>query len=314
MIDLHVHTTCSDGTLTPAQVVALASDRGLRALAVTDHDTVNGVAAASEEGARTGVEVIAGLEISVQWDRGILHILGYFVNPDHPRLLDVLDFLRRGRDARTPKMVEKLRKLDVPISVEEVEIEAKGGIVGRPHLANVLLRKGLVRHRQEAFDRYLKKGAPAYVEKIKLPPFQAIEAILDAGGIPVMAHPYSLEVGTSNGLEAVLEDLIPLGLRGIEVYYPRHTKEQTQAFLDIAKKKDLLITGGTDFHGANKPDVELGVFPHPYGTLPYSLLQDLKDSIALPFASSSVDSTRITSLHKPTPDSEALAKSGTRRS
>jgi len=277
MIDLHVHTTSSDGTLTADEVVALAGAIGLRAIAVTDHDTVAGVCEAKQAGERIGLEVVSGVEISAQSDRGILHVLGYFVQPDHPELIETLDSLRQGREERTPKILTKLRGLRVAVSLEEVNEEAAGGVPGRPHIARVLKRKNYVGTLQEAFDRYLKRGAAAYVQKRKLQPDEALRIIRAAGGIPVMAHPYSLLGRGASALEALIKRLIPLGLLGIEAYYPKHTPEQTELFLELARKHGLLISGGTDFHGANKPDIELGVIPG-HSPLPYSLLERLKEA------------------------------------
>jgi 3',5'-nucleoside bisphosphate phosphatase len=276
MIDLHVHTTMSDGTFTPEEVVSLAARRSLKAIAITDHDTVAGVAPAQAEGERICVEVVPGVEISTQWPGGILHILGYFVRPDDPRLIESLGYLVEKREERVPQIVSLLRENGVWITDKEVERESAGGVPGRPHVARVMLHRGVVRSVQEAFDRYLKRGAPAYVEKVKLGPRTAIELITSAGGVPVMAHPYSLNAVTPKHLEDVLSELIQAGLMGIEAYYPRHSREQTVMYVELARKLGLATTGGTDFHGANKPDIKLGVIPGQ-PPLPYGLLQKLKE-------------------------------------
>ncbi len=275
MIDLHVHTNASDGTKAPAEVVRLAAAKGLRAIAITDHDTVEGVAEAVAEGKAVGVEVVPGVEISADFRRGILHILGYFVRTDDPALLESLGRLKQGREERTPKILSKLQRLSVDISVEEVNREAGCGVTGRPHIAKVLARKHYVSSMQEAFDRYLRRGAAAYVEKLKLPPEDALQLIIQAGGLPVVAHPHTLLNDGLAGLEEIIKDLIPLGLQGIEAFYPAHTADQTSRFLNLAKKYDLAITGGTDYHGSNKPDVELGVIPGQPPP-PYELLERLK--------------------------------------
>ncbi|MBI5571930.1 MAG: PHP domain-containing protein [Desulfomonile tiedjei] len=278
MIDLHVHTVISDGTFSPQHVVRLASKRGLKAIAVTDHDTVAGVAPAQDEGRHLGLEVVPGVELSAHSERGILHILGYFVRIDEPDLLESLDFLSRGRRERIPKILSKLERNDVFVSNDEVESEAVGGVPGRPHLAAIMLRKGYVSARQEAFDRFLKKGAPAYVEKVKLAPQDAIEVLRKAGGVPVLAHPYSLGEEDPHRLEEIVRALMEYGLMGLEAYYSRHTLKQTGTYLDLARRLDLVITGGSDFHGANKPGVELGVIPHG-GPLPYRILECLKEAV-----------------------------------
>lgn len=264
----------SDGTFSPQEIVQIASRKGLRAIAITDHDTVKGVSQAQKEGSTAGVEVVAGVEISTQCTEGILHLLGYFLDIHDQDLNAALELLRIGRMERVPRIVSKLREQDVVISEEEVHQEASGGVPGRPHVANVLLQKGQVRTLQQAFDRYLKRGAPAYVEKVKLPPAEAIEVIIRAGGVPVIAHPYSLKKDHPDTLEEFVKNLADIGLGGIEAYYPRHTPKQTNKYLELASKLDLVATGGTDFHGSNKPGVKLGVIPGR-GPLPYSILEEL---------------------------------------
>ncbi len=274
MIDLHVHTTASDGALSPVDVVRTAAAIGLTALAVTDHDTLEGLAPAAAEGLKQGVEVIAGLEISAKWDRGILHILGYFVDTENPDLKDALYFLKTGREERTPKILDRLSALNVHVTLDEVNKESGNGVPGRPHIAAILVRKGYVRDIQEAFDRFLRKGAPAYEDKVKLPPMEAVELIAQAGGIPVLGHPYSLRE-EKPGVERIVTSLVDHGLQGLEVYYPKHTAEQTAVYLKIARRLGLAVTGGSDFHGANKPNVELGIIPG-YSPLPYSMVEDLR--------------------------------------
>lgn len=160
MIDLHVHTNFSDGTLSPENVVQRAKRRGLTAIAITDHDTLAGIAKALDEGQRIGIEVVPGVEISVLTERGNLHMLGYFIDPGHQELADTLEFLRNGRKDRIPRMLRKLAACDMPISPEEIDREALGGVPGRPHVANVMIYKGYVRSIPEAFEKYLRKGAP----------------------------------------------------------------------------------------------------------------------------------------------------------
>lgn len=275
MIDLHVHTTMSDGTVSPQDVVEHAARMGLRAIAITDHDTLAGVLPAQQEGLARGVEVIAGVEISCQWPTGILHVLGYFVDTDDAQLLECLDHLKQGRVNRIPQILARLRECGIAISVEEVDRMAEGGVPGRPHVAGVMVRKGVVKRLQEAFDRYLAKGAPAYVQKQKVQPSEAVRVISAAGGLPVLAHPHSLDENNRDRLAGILEELIRHGLRGIEAYCPRHTPERTRTYIELARELGLLVTGGSDFHGTNKPEIALGVFPGT-GRLPYSIVDDLK--------------------------------------
>ena len=265
----------SDGSLSPAEVVRRSAEKGLQAIAITDHDTVAGIAEAQAEGFRAGVEVVSGVEMSVQWNPGIVHILGFFIRPDDAELLESLAYLGKGRQDRIPKILSKLSDCGVHLSVEEVARESGGGVPGRPHVANVMVRRGHVSEVQEAFDLYLGKGAPAYVKKTKILPGEAIRVIKKAGGLPVLAHPYTLDEQDGGHLEAIIQGFVREGLEGIEVYYPKHSAEQTKAYLHLALELDLAVTGGTDFHGANKPEVELGVFPGR-GPLPYSILQDMK--------------------------------------
>jgi 3',5'-nucleoside bisphosphate phosphatase len=278
MIDLHVHTKASDGTLSPEEVVRHAASKGLKAIAITDHDTLDGLPRAQFEGARHGIEVISGIEISAHWDNGILHILGYYVDLEHAGLKKSLDFLQNGRHERIPKIILKLAAHKIHISPAEVEFEVSGGVPGRPHVANVMVKKGYVKNVQEAFDLYLKRGAPAYVDKAKLSPTEAMRVIADAAKLCVLAHPYSLDIESPEQFERIIKTFMPYGLRGIEAYYPKHTSSQTEFFLNMASKLNLAVTGGTDFHGSNKPEIEIGTWPE-IGALPYSILLDLKKKI-----------------------------------
>jgi predicted metal-dependent phosphoesterase TrpH len=203
-------------------------------------------------------------------------MLGYFVCTEDHDMLQVLDSLRKDRQKRILKIVSKLNDHHISVTVDEVDKEAAGGVPGRPHVANVMVNKGHVATLQEAFDRYLGKGAAAYVEKKKLSPLEAVRLITDAGGVPVLAHPYSLDEPDWDELERIVRELVIVGLKGIEVYYPKHTPDQTDLFLRLAKKLDLAITGGTDFHGANTPNTQMGILPGEK-MLPCSILDELKE-------------------------------------
>jgi hypothetical protein len=276
VIDLHIHTTCSDGTLTPSQVVHHAVELGLQAIAITDHDTVEGTAPAQEAARTTGIQVVPGVELSLQWRPGILHLLGYFPDTSNAELLSVLNRLTRARTRRIPQIVDRLRAVGVRITSDDVYRCAAGGAPGRPHVAGVLVSRGYVSSLQQAFDQFLKKGRPAYVSKEKLVPEEALEILVRAQGLPVIAHPYSLLEAGISALDGIIRDLKPLGLQGIEAYYPRHSIEQTRLFEDVALRHGLIVSGGTDFHGANKPDIKMGrVAAGP--PLPVTILGNLKD-------------------------------------
>ncbi len=258
-IDLHTHSTASDGTYAPAAVVELAHENGLSAIALTDHDTIAGVAEASAKAKQLGIDFLPGIEISAEFPApGTLHILGYGVNPASEVLRDLTTTLLAGRDNRNPKIVEKLNALGFEITIDEVESEAGGQVVGRPHIAAVMLRKGQVKSIKEAFDKYLAQGAAAYFDKERLTPRRAIELIQGSGGVAVLAHPVQLRTTNDAQLDRTLKDLVDLGLAGIEVYHSDHDEHLVRKYRDLAKKYGLLQTGGSDFHGRNKPTVALG--------------------------------------------------------
>lgn len=257
LIDLHVHTTASDGTMTPEEVVFHAAAQGLKAIAITDHDTVAGIPEALEAGIRAGIEVVPGVELSVKYP-GEMHILGYYIDCQNPILDRGLDLLSLYRSERNPQMVRKLQNLGCQISMEEVTNEASGGIIGRPHYAAIMVRKGFVRDFADAFELYLGVGKPAYVEKDKLTPGQGIEMIVAAGGIPVLAHPKYLQLSDNIGLDNLVQELKQHGLGGIEVFYSENTPDETERYFSLAIDHGLAVTGGTDFHGSIKPELKIG--------------------------------------------------------
>lgn len=256
--DLHMHSTHSDGTLSPRQLVTTAIEKGLCAIAVTDHDTFSGVAEAQAAGAEMGVRVISGVEISVEYGSKTVHMLGYCFDAGVEKLRTGLDQILAGRNARNVKIVRKLNELGMAVTLEEIEDEAGGTVVGRPHIANVLIRRGYVKERQEAFDKYLAKGAAAYEERLKFSPVDAVGMIRKAGGVAVLAHPKYVPLQPAEDIEAVVKTLVDAGLGGIECHYSTHTPEETARYLELAEKYNLIVTGGTDFHGANKPDIQMG--------------------------------------------------------
>src|SRR5512136_2590301 len=212
-VDLHLHTTASDGVLSPSQVVRYAKTKGLQAIAITDHDTIEGCEEGLSEGERVGFEVIPGIEISADHSPGSMHILGFFLDIHHPPLKERLKYLQKARAERNPKMVAKLNQLGIEITYEEVMKASGGGQVGRPHFANVLLEKKIVRNFQEAFDRFLKKGAPAYVDKFRFTSKEALHFIREARGVAVLAHPNTLGMGGYPELEKLVLQLVEEGLK-----------------------------------------------------------------------------------------------------
>ncbi len=257
-IDLHLHTTHSDGSYSTREVMAFAKQAGLTALAITDHDIVEGIPEATAIGEELGIEVIPGVEISSRLGESELHILGYFLNWTDPLLAQRLQTLRDSRHLRNPKIVQRLNELGVPITYEEVRALAGTESVGRPHIARLLMEKGIVTSAKEAFDRYLANGRPAFVDRELPEPAEAVQWIREAGGVPVLAHPTWVRT-SADGLRVLVRELKAAGLGGMEVHYSTHTPSQTTEYLDLAKQCDLLVTGGSDFHGVTKPDIEVGI-------------------------------------------------------
>ena len=258
-VDLHCHSTASDGTSPPREVARLAKSSGLTALALTDHDTVAGCAEAGDEARQLGLDFLPGIEISAEYPSpGTMHILGYGVDPENPALKSLTETLLAGRDNRNPRIVEKLNELGVAVTMAEWENEAKGTVLGRPQLAAILMRKGYVSSIKQAFDKYLGQGCPAYFDKERLTPKQAFERIGASGGIAVLAHPVQLRTGNDAELERVVKGLVDLGLAGLEVIHSDHDAAWVEKCSRLADKFGLVKTGGSDFHGSNKKDIHLG--------------------------------------------------------
>jgi 3',5'-nucleoside bisphosphate phosphatase len=258
-VDLHCHSTASDGTYAPGDVVALAVSSGLSALALTDHDTIGGVAEAAEAAKKAGLDFLPGIEISCDVPRpATMHLLGYGIDPVSPVLLDLTTRLIEGRNDRNPRIIRKLNELGVAITMEELEKEAGGTVIGRPHIAAILLRKGYVSSIKQAFDKYLAQGAPAYFDKERLTSKQAIELVQQSGGIAVLAHPVQLRTENDGQLERIVKDLVDLGLAGLEVIHSDHDAALVEKYTKLADRYGLIKTGGSDFHGTNKKNINLG--------------------------------------------------------
>lgn len=272
-IDLHTHSTASDGTYTPTELVKAAKKVGLTAMALTDHDTMEGVPEALETGVKTGVEVIPGCELSVESKVGVLHVIGLWVDPYSERLKRVFEYIRERRAVRNELMVGKLQKLGFDITMEEVQGQATG-TVGRPHIARIMLEKGYVKSFDEAFNGYLGKKGKAYFPKDNISQEEAFELLNFAGAMPILAHPFLLSPD-EEVLDREVGRLKEMGLQGIEVYYSSHTVDMTGFVKGLARKYDLLPSGGSDFHGSVKPEIQLGkgagkLFVH------HSVLDDMK--------------------------------------
>jgi 3',5'-nucleoside bisphosphate phosphatase len=262
-IDLHIHSTASDGTLTPTEIVIMAHRQNLAAIALTDHDTIAGVEEARLSAKKYGVEFVSGIEISTNPPKGFnlkgsLHILGYGIRIDDPDLTAKLDRLQEARRNRNPKIIERLNRLGIDIKLSEVQEAVITGQLGRPHIARVMVKKGQATTINNAFGNYLGQGRPAYVDKFRIECAQAIEMIRQAGGVAVLAHPALIDIADQDSLGALIKKLTTFGMQGLEVYYPEHTQKDVAHYAALAKSAGLFETGGTDFHGSLKPDIRMG--------------------------------------------------------
>jgi predicted metal-dependent phosphoesterase TrpH len=283
-IDLHIHSTASDGTLTPAQIVDLACKKQLGAIAITDHDTIDGARQLSRIDIPPSLKVLSGVELSAApppfaSSSGSFHILGYGFNLEDDEMNRTLKRLQAARNNRNPEIVARLNRLGLPITLDEVFQEVGGGQAGRPHIARAMVRKGLVTTIDQAFDRYLAHGKPAYVDKFRISCRQAIEMIRAAGGLSVLAHPFLLGIETTADLENLVVALKDIGLEGIEVYYPEHPPRETAIYSALAERHGLLKTGGTDFHGDLIPEIQIGSGSGGF-FVPYMLFEQLQERLS----------------------------------
>ncbi|WP_052807435.1 PHP domain-containing protein [Risungbinella massiliensis] len=245
-VDLHSHTTASDGKLTPLELLQYAKEKGLSALAITDHDTIEGAIEAAKYTKEFQLEIIIGVELNTVWNQREIHMLGYFVDPDNPRLQEQLITQREMRIARSEKILARLQELGIALTVNDVLSELNFNSardILLPHIAELMVKKGFVSSKQEAFQRYIGKGKPAYVLPTALTPIEAIKLIQESGGVAVVAHPGIYQE------EGLLPDLVEAGLDGIEVYHPDHGADEREKYAKLAKSYRLIITGGSDFHG-----------------------------------------------------------------
>ncbi|UCG52727.1 MAG: PHP domain-containing protein [Candidatus Latescibacterota bacterium] len=268
-IDLHMHSTFSDGLITPAKLVDMAVEEGLAAISLTDHDCLDGVNEMLAAGRKKNIEILTGVELSSEFKGRDLHILGYGVDPNHPEFQDMLKRFRDTRHKRGLKIIEKLDKLGVSIDAEEVMAKSGKGSLGRPHIAAVLAERGYVSTPVQAFDRYIAEGGPAYVPKYKMTPSEAIKYIRMAGGLAFVAHP-GIFLENIDEMYALLEE----GFDGVEVYHPKHSSEIEKELTMIAEDYGLLISGGSDYHGFTTRDLPIGALD-----IPYEILQKIKDRL-----------------------------------
>lgn len=262
-VDLHIHTTASDGQMTPAEVVRLALERGLAAIALTDHDSMAGLAEARAAAEGTSLEVVPGVEISSDWPVGDFHILGLYVDPWDGPLHERLEAMRAARRHRARKILERLAALGIPLEWDEVVLSCNEGCaIGRLHIADAMVRRGYVSTVREAFQCYLGRYGPAYVPRLRMTPMEIIGLIRRAGGVAVLAHP------AASGVAEHIPTLASWGLQGVEVYAPDHSPEDVQVLLRLAHQHRLLVTGGSDFHGVDGGvGAPLGALDVPLGLL-----------------------------------------------
>ncbi len=263
LIDLHVHSTASDGLLSPSDVVALAASKCITVLGLTDHDTTQGIDEALAAGAAHGVEVIPGIELSTSVDAGELHMLGYLIDHHSLVLSARLSEFRESRRGRAVRIVEQLNEIGVDIELRRVQALAGAGSIGRAHVARAMVEAGVVTSTDEAFERFLARGRPAYVPRSRLTPVEAVQLVHLAGGAAVLAHPLSVD-----DLAAVLPELAAAGLEGLEVYYSLYNTEQQTHLAEVARRFGLVPTGGSDFHGSGEREGrEIGTAPVPTDTV-----------------------------------------------
>lgn len=256
--DLHIHTTYSDGSYTPKEIVDMAVKEGLNTIAISDHDTLEGIRPAVKYAQDKDIKVIPGIEFSTFRGKAEIHILGYFIDYEDESLKKKVKKIYNARKLRAQKMVKLLNKAGLDLTFEQVRELAGDDYIGRPHIAQLMVKKGYIKKMGDAFtDQYIGNGGQAYVKKYKISPKEAIKFILDSNGIPVLAHPIFINHGEPLRADDI-KKLKDEGLKGVEIYHSKHTKEDSRYYKGIAEKLDLLITGGSDFHGKNSPGVRLG--------------------------------------------------------
>lgn len=274
-IDLHTHSTASDGSDRPSRLVELAAAAGLDLIALTDHDTQEGIAEAQTAADRVGIELIPGVELSLQYDTGGMHLIVLWLTPGQGPLQDRLQALQDGRGSRNERIVELLIAAGMPVTIDEILEEAGGGSVGRPHIAAVMMRRGYVPDIRTAFDEWLAAGKPAYVGRLRLEPEDAIGLARQSGAVPVLAHPHTLNITTAPDMADLLTRLRDAGLVGLEAIYSSYHAHERDGYADLARRFGLVVSGGSDYHGTYKPGLDIG---RGYGDLviPGELVDELR--------------------------------------
>jgi len=284
-IDLHIHSTASDGSLTPSELLEMAVQFGLKAIAITDHDTLSGSVAALATGIPSTLRFLTGIEISAAAPPGFqlsgsIHILGYGIDPENASLNSLLGVLKASRENRNPRIIARLGELGFRLDPDELSEIVGDAVAGRPHIAQLMVEKGMADSIDDAFNRFLGKNKPAYVEKFRVPMPEAIAAINHAGGIAVLAHPYLCGLSEPDEFERFLKTLQSMGLRGIEAFYPNHSQADTDTYLRLAAKYNLVVTGGTDYHGDATPEIQMGIGDGRFH-VPVSVFENLAANLKL---------------------------------
>jgi len=273
MIDLHMHSTFSDGTLTPAQLVERAKQNNIEVMAITDHDNVDGLKEGRKEAEKAGITFVDGIEVSANFLNKDIHILGYFLNLEDEEFFGWLRNLQEKRHNRTLEMLKKLSQLGIEISLAEVEGEVLGNVIGRPHIAKMIIKKGFAATMDEVFDRYLGDGKPAYIPKVGVDMVEVVKKLKANGAVVILAHPHLISHSDDTVIN-IIDMLVKNGLDGLELYYPNIDARKKNKLLKIAKKRGLILTGGSDFHGLNRAGIDLGT-----GDISEKVFEILKEKI-----------------------------------
>lgn len=276
IIDLHVHSTASDGTFTPAELVEEAASLGISAIAITDHDSVSGIEEALTAGAENGVEVVPGVELSTEYMDTEIHVVGLFIDWHNEVLLRQLHAFRDNRDNRNLKMIDRLRQEGFSITAEAIYERNPDAVIARPHIARYLVDTNQVKDMQTVFDKYIGDGCKCYVDRMKITPMRAVELIHEAGGTAILAHPCLYKMKRKE-IEVMVQEMIAAGLDGIEAVYSCNQGSDEKDYKEMAARYGLLVSGGSDFHGSNKPYIKLGTGKGNL-TVPYELLEQIKMS------------------------------------